>query len=126
LLKRTQEFLRERTGGDVWSSLKHRAEIVISHPNRWGTKQQKFLEEAAIQAGLVTREGAKKYLHFVEEAEAAASFALALALTRDITLDLKFEVCEYLHNPSALLRNKKSPALEWYQVCRMRCWWLNC
>lgn len=95
LLKRTQVFLRERTGRDVWSSLKDRAEIVISHPNRWGTKQQKFLEEAVIQAGFVTREGAKQYLHFVEEAEAAASFAL----TRDVTLDLKFEVCEYLHMP---------------------------
>jgi len=77
--------LREATGQDVWSDLRHRAEIVFSHPNRWGAEQQKFLKEAAVQAGIVTQEGT---LHFVEEAEAAASFALS----KDATLDLKFEV----------------------------------
>ena len=69
----------------MWSDLRHRAEIVFSHPGRWRAKQQKFLEKAAMQAGIVTQEGT---LHFVEEAEAAASFALSI----DVTLDLKFEV----------------------------------
>jgi hypothetical protein len=59
----------------------------FSHPNRWGAEQQKFLENAAIQAGTVTQEGAKQYLH-VEEAEAAASFALPV----HETLDLNFQV----------------------------------
>jgi hypothetical protein len=77
--------LREATGHDVWTDLGHQAEIVFSHPNRWGAEQQKFLEKAAMQAGIVTQEGA---LHFVEEAEAAASFAFSV----DVTLGLKFEV----------------------------------
>ena len=92
MLDRTQSFLREATDQDVWSNLGHQAEIVISHPNHWGAKEQKFLQKAAIEAGLVTREGAKLYLHFVEEAEAAASFALATTPN----LDLKFGVCKYL------------------------------
>ena len=77
----------------MWLKLQYRAEIVLSHPSLWGTEQQKFLEKAAIMAGLVTREGARRYLHFVEEAEAAASFALSV----DVTLDLQFEVHRQLH-----------------------------
>ena len=84
--------MRETTGQDLWATLGHRAEIVLSHPNRWGTEQQRFLEKAAIQAGLVTRDGAKQYLHFVEEAEAAASFALF-----DKTVETPFAVEVRLH-----------------------------
>ena len=102
MLDHTQSFLREATGYDVWSDLRHRAEIVISHSNRRGAEEQKFLKKAAIQAGLVTREGAKLYLHFVEEAEAAASFALAT--TPD--LDLKFGVCKYSDHLPRPLRNE--------------------
>ena len=110
LLKRTEEFLREATGYDVWPKLKHRAEIVFSHPNRWGTEQQKFLEKAAIQAGLVTREGARRYLHFVEEVEAVASFALSV----DVTLDLQFEVhrnCIRCHLLTTASRIRMVPSL---------------
>lgn len=88
LLQRTQEFLLERTGRDVWSDFPGRAEIVLSHPNRWGADQQKFLESVAIQAGLVTKDGARRYLHFVEEAEAAACFSLT-----DRTLYSSMQVC---------------------------------
>ena len=97
----------------MWSNFGHQADIVLSHPNRWGKKQQKYLEEAAIQAGLVTREGAEKYLHFVEEAEAAASFALL-----DVNLDVKFEVCRQFHDMLAFLQ-QNAPTLERHQVRRM-------
>ena len=96
----------------MWANLGHRAEIVLSHPNRWGAEQQKFLEKAAIQAGLVTREGAKIYLHFVEEAEAAASFALS-----DETLYAKLEVRLYWGLAATIC--DKPPALERYQICCM-------
>ena len=70
LMQRTQAFLQETTGQDVWQDLGNRAEIVFSHPNDWGADQRKLLEKAAVQAGLVTKEGAFKRLHFVEGAEA--------------------------------------------------------
>ena len=89
----------------MWSDLRHQAEIVISHSNRWGAEEQKFLKKAAIQAGLVTWERAKLYLHFVEEAKAAASFALAT--TPD--LDLKFGVRKYLDHLRRPLRNEMLP-----------------
>lgn len=78
LLRHTRNHIRRRVGHDPWDRLQHKAEIVLSHPNRWGKRQQKFLQAAAISAGLITRAGAIDRLHFVEEAEASACFALAV------------------------------------------------
>jgi len=58
-----------------------RAEIVLSHPNRWGESQQKFLQKAAIAAGLVSEKGAAERLVFIEEGEASASFCMSTNAT---------------------------------------------
>ena len=50
--------------------------MVFSYPSYWGAKERKFLERAAVGAGLVTKERASKCLHFVGEAEAVATYAL--------------------------------------------------
>ena len=92
LLRRTQQFLQETTGQDVWQDLGNRAEIVFSHPNDWGANQQKFLEKAAVQAGLITKKRTLKCLHFVGNAQAITSFALH----RSYWLDFLFKVCQYL------------------------------
>lgn len=54
-----------------------KAEIVLSHPNRWGENQQKFLQKAAVAAGLVSETGVSERLIFIEEGEASASFCMS-------------------------------------------------
>ena len=68
--------MAELMGRDLCGDLHDQAEIVLSHPNKWHHDQQKFLKTAAISAGLISAAGAETRLHFVEEAEAAACFAL--------------------------------------------------
>ena len=65
-------------GYDLWLELEDQVEIVLSHPNSWSEREQKFLQKAAIQAGLITKAAAPQRLHFVEEAEAAACYAIGM------------------------------------------------
>ena len=81
LLAQTRRHLRDSTGSDPWPEMAERAEIVLSHPNRWGESQQKFLQNAAIAAGLVSGEGAAERLVFIEEGEASASFCMSTNVT---------------------------------------------
>lgn len=91
LLQHTRTYLRDALGKDPWDTLKDKAEIVLSHPNRWGESQQKFLETAAITADLISRGGARTRLHFVEEAEAAACFGMTFNTVLNGKLEVFFE-----------------------------------
>jgi len=73
-----------------------KAEIVLSHPNRWGESQQKFLQKAAIAAGLVSEKGAAERLVFIEEGEASASFCMSTNATMAsrLTPGSKFVICD--------------------------------
>jgi hypothetical protein len=57
LLTQTRRHLKDSTGSDPWPEMAEKAEIVLSHPNRWGESQQKFLQKAAIAAGTRLGEG---------------------------------------------------------------------
>ena len=76
LLDHTRLHLKQYLGFDPWLTARDDATIVLSHPNKWRAAQQLILRQAAIAAGLVTPRDVTSRLHFVEEAEAAASFAL--------------------------------------------------
>lgn len=78
LFQQARRFMKDVYGHDPWSSMRHRAEIILTHPNGWGEEQQQFLQTAAVNAGLVTKERAQLNLFFIEEAEAATSYALAV------------------------------------------------
>lgn len=54
----------------------NQVDIVLTHPNKWTDKEQRFLEDAVVRAGLLKRRSIERRLHFVEEAEAAASFGM--------------------------------------------------
>jgi hypothetical protein len=77
LLAQTRRHLRDCTGSDPWPEMAEQTEIVLSHPNRWGESQQKFLQQAVIAAGLVSEKGASERLVFIEEGEASASFCMS-------------------------------------------------
>ena len=74
LIQHTQNRLIDATGDDLWGQHGGDAEIILTHPNLWDEGQHEFLREAAIRAGLITRQRAILNLHFVEEAEAASRY----------------------------------------------------
>lgn len=74
LLEKTKIRLFELHPTGIWDTLWGRAEIVMAHPNRWGDRQQRVLDAAAISTGLISAARAPTGLFFLEEGEAAASF----------------------------------------------------
>ncbi|KAF8317145.1 hypothetical protein DL93DRAFT_2165803 [Clavulina sp. PMI_390] len=99
LFIRLQIMLQTRAqylGFDPWITAREDATIVLSHPNKWRAAQQLILRQAAIAAGLVTPRDVTSRLHFVEEAEAAASFALLEhpGMKDTLKAGVKFVVCD--------------------------------
>ncbi|KAF8317130.1 hypothetical protein DL93DRAFT_2077301 [Clavulina sp. PMI_390] len=96
LLAHTRSHLKRYLGFDPWVYARHTATIVFSHPNKWRSDQQRILRQAAITAGLVIPRDITTRLHFVEEGEAAASFALLddPELEKLLEVGTKFAVCD--------------------------------
>lgn len=91
LVRHTRNWMRSTWGHDPWSSFRNTVEIVMSHPNDWGQKQQTFLQSAVIKAGLISAEGAETRLHFMEEAEASMAFAVFSESTLNACLQVSTE-----------------------------------
>ena len=51
-----------------------KAEIILCYPDHWGNRQKRVLQQAAIDAGLVSGSGLSERLILVEEGRATASF----------------------------------------------------
>jgi len=87
LIENTQRHLQNYLLWDVWGALHDKAEIIVAHPNHWGSREQDILEQAAVNAKIVSKKGSKR-LHFVEEAEASASYLMTSkeALMRRLTV----------------------------------------
>ncbi|KAF8317129.1 hypothetical protein DL93DRAFT_590002 [Clavulina sp. PMI_390] len=96
LLNHTRSHLTGYCGFDPWVLTRNDATIVFSHPNKWNSEQQLILRQAAIAAGLVSPRDVTSRLHFVEEAEAAASFALMTEpeVKNLLRVGTKFIVCD--------------------------------
>ena len=77
LIEHTKRRLLETTGRDLWTQYKDNAEIILTHPNPWASKEHFFLTEAAVDARLISRARAKQSLHFVQEAEAASRYCVS-------------------------------------------------
>ncbi|CAE6394322.1 unnamed protein product [Rhizoctonia solani] len=78
LLRHTQTFFEDRIidGRRIWQKYSSTKEIVIAHPNGWSLREQSFLREAAIDAGLVDHGQASSNIRFVTEAEASVHFCI--------------------------------------------------
>lgn len=69
-------------GGDIWASLFPTMYAVLTTPNGWEGAQQQRMRAAAVQAGLVDKDGARR-VRFVTEAE-VSSWLLRLLLVRPL------------------------------------------
>ncbi|KAF8632111.1 hypothetical protein AX15_002042 [Amanita polypyramis BW_CC] len=77
LYQSTKQYIRDRTGSDIWESVHTNIEFVLCHPNDWEGKQQSEMRRAAIVAGLVVNEtDTLKRTSFVTEGEASLHFCL--------------------------------------------------
>lgn len=77
IINHTRRHLYDYLGRDVWAEHYDKVEIILAHPNHWGKREQDILEQAAVKAGAISKGGCDTRLHFVEEAEASASFCTA-------------------------------------------------
>jgi len=69
-------FISSDTNGELrWNSVSSEIELVLTHPNGWGSTQRTKQRTAAVQAGIVpdTEEGHSR-VHFVTEGEASLNF----------------------------------------------------
>ena len=78
LLKHTRAFFEDRIldGKQIWERYSPTMEVVIAHPNGWGTHEQSILRRAAVIGGLVDRRDADERIRFVTEAEASVHFVM--------------------------------------------------
>ncbi|CAE6438742.1 unnamed protein product [Rhizoctonia solani] len=74
LLKHTELYFEERIidGSQIWEKYKPTMEIVMSHPNGWGIREQLFLRDVAVSAGYTTSQIAPKSIRFITDLEASA------------------------------------------------------
>jgi len=91
IINHTRQHLHDYLGRDVWTENYDQVEIILAHPNHWGSHEQDILEQAAVNAGAISKKGTAKRLHFVEEAEASASFCTSTkpAVTNKLTVRTK-------------------------------------
>ena len=65
----------EPNGELRWNSISNSIELVLAHPNEWGSSQQANLRTAAIKAGIVPDTSAgHASVHFVTAGEANLNF----------------------------------------------------
>ena len=65
----------EPNGELRWDSISKSIELVLTHPNGWGGRQQTHLRNAAVKAGIIQDTPAERArVHFVTEGEASFSF----------------------------------------------------
>ena len=64
-------------GNELWASLEHQIDYVLTHPNGWEGPQQEQMRQAAVMAGLVPDTSAGRLrIRFVTEGEASLHFCL--------------------------------------------------
>jgi len=64
----------EPLGKELWESLKHNIDLILTHPNGWEGREQEFLRKSVVQASIFTEEEALSRASFVTEGEATLNF----------------------------------------------------
>jgi len=70
----------ELTGKELWESLEHNIDLILSHPNGWEGREQGFLQKSVVQASIFTEEEALSRVSFVTEGE--ATFLLSYTMMK--------------------------------------------
>lgn len=78
LLRHTQAYFEDHIldGKLIWKTYAPTLEVIIAHPNGWGTREQICLRSAAVEAGFTNAADAGDKVHFVSEAEASVHFCM--------------------------------------------------
>ncbi|CAE6499632.1 unnamed protein product [Rhizoctonia solani] len=73
LLKHTKIFFEERIidGVQIWETYSSTMEVLMSHPDGWGAREQSFLRDVAVRAGYTTSDRALKNIRFIIDLEAS-------------------------------------------------------
>ncbi|KAG9078562.1 hypothetical protein FS749_009399 [Ceratobasidium sp. UAMH 11750] len=69
-------------------------DVVIAHPNGWGTTEQGVLRAAAIEAGWSTLGRSEEQISFVSEAEASVQFCLDSSTSSSLLPGMNLIVCD--------------------------------
>ena len=73
-------------GARVWETHFRWADVVITHPNGWGLREQEFMRRAVVAAGIVPQSSARDGIFFVTEGEASLYYCIFHA---DLAYQLK-------------------------------------
>ena len=71
-------------GEDLWKSLQGRMYFVLTHPNGWEDQQRSAMREAAVLAGLASKDEVTSGVQFVTEGEASLHFCIQNGLGADL------------------------------------------
>jgi hypothetical protein len=94
LLDHTKSYFEDHIidGAQIWESYKETMEVVMSYPDGWGAREQSFLRDAAMRAGLSTVDMGLSNIRFLTDAWASAYYCLY-----NVTLTSKPKVRGSLH-----------------------------
>ncbi|KAF8593088.1 hypothetical protein BDV93DRAFT_590102 [Ceratobasidium sp. AG-I] len=96
LLENTKSFFERKVlgGKTLWAKLYPTMQVILAHPNGWGTPEQGFLRQAARRAGMASSDS---LITFVTEAEASVHFCLSqpkVDIASSIEIGDKIIVCD--------------------------------
>ncbi|KAG8795041.1 hypothetical protein FRC17_008191, partial [Serendipita sp. 399] len=71
-------FVNNTPGGrNIWDRLRNQIAIVLATPNGWDTRQQLFMRDAVVAAGVIGKDQADELVDYITEGEASVHYALA-------------------------------------------------
>ncbi|KAF8299293.1 hypothetical protein DL93DRAFT_2233925 [Clavulina sp. PMI_390] len=95
LIGHTRRHIKGYVGIDPWPSMFTRIEILLTHPNRWGNVERKFLQQVVAKAGIIPLKETASRLFFAEEGEAAATcYILRSPIKAPSTLGATLVICD--------------------------------
>lgn len=79
LFDSAKSFIQESEpfGKELWATVEHNTNLILSHPRRWGDREFVFLRKAVVCASVFTEEEALTRVSFVTEEEAIFNFCVA-------------------------------------------------
>jgi len=78
LFDSTKAYIQEGVpmGERLWGSLEPNIDLILSHPNGWGGREQEFLRKSIVQASILTEKEALSRVSFITEGEATFNFCV--------------------------------------------------
>ena len=85
-------------GNVLWESLEHNIDLVLSHPNEWGGREQEFLRRSVVRASVFTEQEALSRVSFVTEGEATFNFCVTNTISGELLEVVFFLLNSKIHS----------------------------